>query len=210
MESKQIDLGEYVKKQTFFTAVVLSVLIGFVGGTVYTSFKLADNPSQMSGMNTPSAPAQPGENDRAAAFAAQIMQMEQFLKNNPEDAGAWARLGNLFFDSNQPGNAIKAYEKSLSLEPGKLGVLTDLGVMYRRDGQSEKAVEIFDKVIALDPEFEQARFNKGIVLIHDLKDFDGGIKAWEELVEINPLAVASSGEPVESLINRMKTIRENQ
>ena len=202
-KNTDIDLSQYVKNQTFYTMVLLALIVGFIGGTVYSSFKLTPQTSAVVANNSGSG-QQAAVTDNSAQFAAQIMQVELYLKNNPDDAAAWAKLGNLFFDSNQPANAIEAYEKSLLIEPGKLGVMTDLGVMYRRNNQPEKAVDMFDKVIAMDASFEQARFNKGIVLLHDLNDFDGGIRAWEALLEVNPMAVTSSGETLEALIKRMK------
>lgn len=208
VKNSEVDLSFYVKKHIFVTAVILSLVIGFVGGAVYSSKKLADQGSaqQIEANSTGNGPHEHA-NEQSVEFASQILKLETFLQQNPEDAEAWTQLGNLFFDSKQPANAIQAYEKSLLLAPDKPGVMTDLGVMYRRSDQPQKAIEIFDRVIALDPGFEQARFNKGIVLLHDLNDFDGGINAWEELVKINPMAATSSGETVEDLIKRMKQNR---
>ncbi|MFH2091255.1 MAG: tetratricopeptide repeat protein [Pseudomonadota bacterium] len=207
-KNDQVDLSLYVKKQTVITVMILSLAVGFAGGAVYSSFKLAGQgtASQMAGKTAGPGPQQES-NEASVEYAAQILELETFLQKNPEDAGSWTKLGNLFFDSKQHVNAIEAYEKSLLLAPGNLGVMTDLGVMYRRNDQPQKAIEMFDQVIALDPKFEQARFNKGITLLHDLNDFDGGIKAWEELVKINPMAVTSSGESVDQLIKRMRKSR---
>ena len=204
--SKNIEMidSAYVKKQTLLGAVILSLLVGFVGGTIYSSFKLAaDNPRSSQRPAAGGNMSQPAQ-DRSAEFASKILQLEQYLENHPKDADAWAQLGNLFFDSDQFVNAIEAYTKSLAIDPGKIGVVTDLGVMYRRNKQPEKAIEAFDKAISMDPSFETARFNKGIVLLHDLNDMAGGIRAWEELVELNPLAMAPNGEPVDALVQRMK------
>lgn len=200
---KSLD-SAYVKKQTLLGAVVLSLLVGFVSGTIYSSFKLAGGktgPSQgpAAVQNMPAS-----EQDRSTEFASKILQLEQYLEKHPKDADAWAQLGNHFFDSNQFVNAIEAYTNSLAIDPEKIGVVTDLGVMYRRNKQPKKAIEAFDKAISMDPSFETARFNKGIVLLHDLNDVAGGIRAWEELVEQNPLAMAPNGEPVDALVQRMK------
>ena len=200
-KNKEVISKNYVKKQTLVGAIVLSLCLGFIGGTVYSSFKLASESSavQNAGSNQAS-----GQQDNSAEFAARILQLEQYLEKNPKDADAWAQLGNSFFDSNQHANAIEAYEKSLKFKPGVIGVITDLGVMYRRNNQPEKAIESFDKAISIDPKFETARFNKGIVLLHDLNDIEGGLKTWEELVNINPMAMAPNGESVDSLVQKMK------
>jgi cytochrome c-type biogenesis protein CcmH/NrfG len=195
----------FVKKQTLVIWIVVSLFIGFVGGTIYTSFKLtADKPVEQQSIAVPNNNPAVGQPDNSVEVSAKILQVEQYLKQNPKDAEAWTQLGNLFFDSDQVKNAIDAYEKSLAIEPGKIGVITDIGVMYRRNGQPKKAVEAFDKAIAIDPSFETARFNKGIVLLHDLNDIEGGIKAWEQILEINPMAMAPNGDSVDALVQRMK------
>lgn len=205
-KNKDVIDSAYVKKQTLFGSVIVALLVGFVSGTIYSSFKLAAEtkvpPQGSAAMVKVSSGEQ--DHDHTAAFASEILKIEQYLKAHPEDAEKWAQLGNYFFDSDQFENAISAYEKSLAIDPGKIGVVTDLGVMYRRNKQPEKAIEAFDKAISIDPSFETARFNKGIVLLHDLNDVEGGIRAWEELVEQNPMAMAPNGESVDALVQRMK------
>jgi tetratricopeptide (TPR) repeat protein len=79
-----------------------------------------------------------------------------------------------------------------------------MGVMYRRNGSPQEAVLAFDKAIEADPKHEVSRMNKGIVLLHDLKDTDGAIKAWEGLLEINPVAMAPTGRSVDEMVQQMK------
>ncbi|MBU1342703.1 MAG: tetratricopeptide repeat protein [Proteobacteria bacterium] len=205
VKNKETDYKDHVKKQTLVGAVFLALVIGFIGGTVYSSFKLAPDRAVQQQTNATSNTNQAGkQQDNSVEFSAKILQLEQYLEKNPKDAEAWTQLGNVFFDSDQVKNAIEAYEKSLAIEPGKIGVITDLGVMYRRNNQPQKAIEAFDKALSIDGSFETARFNKGIVLLHDLNDVAGGIKAWEEIVEQNPMAMAPNGESVDALIQRMK------
>jgi lipoprotein NlpI len=98
--------------------------------------------------------------------------------------------------------AIYAYEKSIELKPGNADVLTDLGIMYRLDGNPLKAKETFDQAIFMDPKHENSRLNKGIVLI--MGDRDGGIQTWEELLEINQLAMANDNQSVDQLLKHYK------
>jgi len=122
---------------------------------------------------------------------------------NPTNVNAWTQLGHVYFDTNNPPKAIRAYEKSLELNPNNPDVLTDLGVMYRRNGQPDKALATFDQAIAIAPNHEQSRFNKGIVLRYDMNDVEGARKAWEELLKINPNAVAPNGIPVSEAIKSL-------
>lgn len=196
----------YIKKQTLIYAVLISLCIGFFGGTLYSSFKLApENPVQGPGKTAVQKEDPHDHPDLSMELSAKIAELEQHLKTNPDDAEAWTKLGDLFYDSDQAQNAIDAYEKSLAIEPGRVGVLTDLGTMYRRNNEPGKAIETFDKAIAIDPSFETARFNKGVVLLHDLNDLEACIREWEALVEINPMAMAPNGDSVDAVIQRMKS-----
>jgi len=210
MEQKA-DATNMVHKQTFYIAILISITFGFMIGAVYTSFKLAKDtagPMSVSGKNpntNESAQTGQAENPEAEArIGAQILKLESFLKENPDNADAWTQLGNTFFDSHRFADAIEAYEKSVALVPANPNVLTDLGVMYRRNKSPERAIAAFDRAIAVQPDFETARFNKGVVLMHDLNDLPGAIKAWEALVEVNPVAVAPNGQLVNSLIQGLK------
>jgi tetratricopeptide (TPR) repeat protein len=113
-------------------------------------------------------------------------------------------LGNLYFDSSDFKNAIRAYQRSLELNPKNADVWTDMGVMYRRDGQPTEAIKAFDKAIEINPRHEIARFNKGVVLMHDLRDFENTIRTWEELLKINPSAKAPGGQPLKELVAQLK------
>ncbi|MBA3008726.1 MAG: tetratricopeptide repeat protein [Proteobacteria bacterium] len=194
------DLG-MVNKQRFYIAIMVSLTFGFMAGALYTSFKLANDAPVV--QQNPHDQDE-GSQETSAETGARILKLEQALKENPENVDAWTQLGNLFFDTDRFEDAIGAYEKSLALKPGDPSVLTDMGVMYRRNKNPQKAIESFDLAVAADPSFETARFNKGVVLMHDMEDMAGGIKAWEDLVKVNPMAKAPNGEPVSLLVERMK------
>jgi len=204
-KNKENENTNRVQKQTLYIAVLVSITVGFMIGAAYTSFKLADQGSMTQQMPNMSQPVQSDNSQNISAeTGARILTLEEFLKKNPENADAWTELGNLFYDSSRFTDSIEAYKKSLALVPGNPSILTDLGVMYRKNEQPEKAIEVFDQAIAVDTAFEIARFNKGVVLMHDMNDLVGGIQAWEELVKVNPLAAAPNGELVSSLVEKMK------
>jgi cytochrome c-type biogenesis protein CcmH/NrfG len=194
----------YVKTQTLVFAVFLAFVAGFFGGIVLTIFKTGG--SVPSGVDANTA-AQMEENQQ---LSSQIAELEQLTRQNPQDGEAWTRLGHAYFDSNQPKKAISAYNNALRLSPNNADVWTDLGVMYRRNRQPEEAVQAFDKAIEIDPDHQIARFNKGIVLIHDLSDMEGGIGAWKELLDINPMARAPNGQTVEELIEQFSRMQKQK
>jgi cytochrome c-type biogenesis protein CcmH/NrfG len=52
--------------------------------------------------------------------------------------------------------------------------------------------------------------NKGIVLLHDMNDMDGAIKAWEELLEVNPVVMSPTGQSIDQMVQQMKKQRQQQ
>ena len=190
--------GNYVRKETFLMVTLLALAVGFFGGVVFAVFKSDSNiPGQ-------SAPMRPQPQAAASVGADRIAALQRQTEANPDNAQAWTELGNAYFDSGQFEKSIGAYQKSLELDPSNPNVWTDMGVMYRRSGRPDEAIKAFDQAIAADPKHEVSRMNKGIVLLHDLNDFDGAIRAWEGLLEINPIATAPNGVSIDQMVVQLK------
>jgi cytochrome c-type biogenesis protein CcmH/NrfG len=176
--------------------VAIAFVAGLLAGVLLTLYKTGGSPA--------ADPHQHIEQKTATDLSDQIAGLEFKTSQNPGDVAGWIQLGNLCFDANLADKAIVAYEKALALKPDNADVLTDLGVMYRKAGKFDKAIQCFDKAIAINPKHEIARFNKGIVLMHDLNDPKGAIKAWEELLAVNPLAMAPNGQSIDEMLKKMK------
>ena len=195
-----------VRKETLWTAVLLALAAGFFIGVVFTIYK-SSPPAGMPAAGP--VQQQPASGELTTEQASRLFELERQAKATPDNPETWAQIGHVYFDSGNAGKAIAAYEKSLSIKPDNPDVLTDLGVMYRRSGKPQKALESFDKAIAVNPAHQVSWFNKGIVLIHDLKDIPGGIAAWETLLKINPLAMAPNGQSVDELVTQFRAMGGN-
>jgi cytochrome c-type biogenesis protein CcmH/NrfG len=201
----------YVKSENVIWFVVASLLIGFIGGVAFGIYKSGRIPDpHQSG--TPAGMDAERQQAMEAARQAERMQAISSLKErtrqNPGDIDAWVQLGHQYFDANQVEEAINAYETALAIKPEDANVWTDLGVMYRRNGQPQKAIEAFDRAMTIDASHEISRFNKGIVLFHDLKDETGALAAWESLLAINPNATSPSGQTVKQLVDHIKSTHQ--
>ena len=183
-------VGNTVQKSTLYGVAILCIAAGFLGGVVFSIYKSGGSPVG------PQVPAQTDVGDRSRELEALTKETAQ----NPKNTTAWIELGNLYFDTNQFDKSIWAYKKALEIDPKNPNVWTDMGVMYRRSNQPQEAIKAFDEAIKVDPKHEIARFNKGIVLLHDLNDPESGIQVWEDLVNINPLAMAPNGKSVDELV----------
>jgi len=192
-----------VKKETMLLVGFACLVIGFLGGIVFSIYK---SPAGVApgGVSQQQQSAPQGQAKLTQEQIQAMLALEREVAANPENVDAWTRLGHLYFDSDQYEKAIKAYNRSLSLAPENPDVWTDLGVMYRRNGQPDKAIASFDKAISVNPQHETARFNKGIVLLYDLNDPAGAIASWEGLLQINPAATAPNGKPVQEIVAELK------
>ena len=199
-QKQKTDPGQYVRKQTFIMVSLLALAVGFFGGVVFTIFK-SDSKAPV-----PSAAVQMG----TSAGSDRIAALERETQADPGNANALTELGNAYFDSKQHEKSISAYRKSLELNPNNANVWTDMGVMYRRSNKPEEAIKAFDQAIAVDPKHEVSRMNKGIVLLHDLNDFNGAILAWEGLLEVNPIAMAPNGVSIDQMVIQLKKQQAGQ
>ena len=184
--------NDYVKKRTLYISIGVALFIGFLSGVVYSVYNAPAFQNQ--------AASDPHDHEQESSV---ITSLELETQKNPDNVQAWVHLGHAYFDSEQYVKAITAYEKALTILPGDTNVMTDLGVMYRRNGQPDKAIATFDAVLKLTPEHEQARFNKGVVLLNDFNDKDQAIAEWRKLLENNPDAKAPSGSPMGELIKQI-------
>jgi len=184
------------KSGVSYGIIAIAFVAGILAGILLTLYKTGGDP--------PVPPHSEVEHKSSADLSDQIAGLEFKTSQNPGDIAGWIQLGNLCFDSDLPEKAIAAYKEALAISPKNADVLTDMGVMYRKSGEYDKAVQSFDKAVGVDPKHEIARFNKGIVLMHDLNNPQGAIQAWEELLTVNPLAMAPNGQSIDEMLKKMK------
>ncbi len=181
--------------------LLVAVAVGFLGGVVFSAYRSAPVPGVAQNMpqNTSGAEA-PMTAQQKQTLAALV----QATQATPDNVNVWTQLGHFYFDVGLSDKAIQAYEKSLALDGSRPDVWTDLGVMYRRSGNADKAIASFDRAISLNRKHEIARFNKGVVLMHDKNDPKGALETWERLLEINPQAKTPSGDPLKTMVEQLK------
>jgi tetratricopeptide (TPR) repeat protein len=136
--------------------------------------------------------------------ASQIQTLKDIVKKDPKNLPAWVELGNLYFDSDQPKEAIEAYGHYLSAKPENPDVRTDMGIMYRKLGQFDRALEEFRKAAQGDPKHVNSRYNIGLVLLHDKQDIGGAIKAWEEYLKVD--SNSERAQRIRAQIEKMKAM----
>jgi tetratricopeptide (TPR) repeat protein len=136
-------------------------------------------------LSQPSASGIP-ENHPSPDLLNRLNELERLSLADPQNAEYQTEIGNIYYDLGRYQNAVDAYEKSLKLQPRNPGVSTDAATCYHNIGQDDKALELLDEVLRFSPNFAQALFNKGVILINGKRDVAAGIAAWEELLRTNP------------------------
>ncbi len=196
---KKNDPNNYVKKETFYTAICIALVVGFLGGIVFSVFKSSSIPSPKKQASQQTTQQGVSQDD-----AARIIALEGQLARDPKNLQVIVELGHRYFDSGQHEKAISMYTQALEFDPKNSDIWTDLGVMYRRTKQPQKALQSFDEAIKHNPKHEISRFNKGIVLLYDLQDKAAALKTWKELLEVNPMVTAPNGLPLSELVKEVE------
>jgi cytochrome c-type biogenesis protein CcmH/NrfG len=205
-----------MKKETVILMVVIALLVGFtVGATVGILYMInregkeverdaTVQKPQMAPQGAPVGVPAPGPSDRdSIEVTSKIQTLKEIVKKDLKNLAAWVELGNLYFDSDQPEEAIDAYSQYLAMKPDNADIRTDMGIMFRSLGQFDRAIEEFRKAAQSDPKHADSRYNIGIVLLHDKRDMKGAIKAWEEYLKVEP-----QGERADRVRTQMENLKK--
>ncbi|RJP20494.1 MAG: hypothetical protein C4529_09360 [Deltaproteobacteria bacterium] len=154
----------------------------------------------------PPQPAGDGEPIRLNALA-EIETYKEILRKDPGNLQALIGIGNLYFDTKQDLLAISSYQKALAADPSNANVRTDMAVCLRRTGNFDRAIEELRKAISSNPRHAQSRYNLGVILVNDKNDLEGGVKAWEGLLENVP--DYPYRDSLKAEIARMRSMKES-
>ena len=202
-----------MKKETAIFVIVIALFVGFAAGATVGILYMVNREGkeiektaivQKPQMAPSGVPALAPPARDSMELASQIQTLKEIVKKDPKNLPAWVELGNLYFDSHRPEEAIEAYRQYLAIKPDNPDVRTDMGIMYRNLGQFDRALEEFRKAAQSDPKHINSRYNIGLVLLHDKQDIKGAIKAWEEYLKVDPNS--EKAQRIRAQIDKMKTM----
>ena len=183
-----------MKKEAAILAIAIALFVGFaIGATVGILYMVNKEKKEIEKtaivqkpqMAPSGVPASGPPARDSMELTSQIQTLKEIVKKDPQNLPAWVELGNLYFDSDRPKEAIEAYRQYLAIKPDNPDVRTDMGIMHRKLAQFDKALEEFRKAAQNDPKHTNSRYNIGVVLLHDKQDIQGAIKAWEEYLKVD-------------------------
>jgi cytochrome c-type biogenesis protein CcmH/NrfG len=194
---------KHVRMEITVIIALIALVVGFFAGEIFDLSKPRRPSTEVQqsqlGQQPFQRPTLTPEQKRS-----KILELEKRVATNPDDGRAWNELGHLYLNDHQPKQGIRAFKKVLDLNPNNAHAWTDLGIMYRQDKQPVAAVAAFDKAIEIEPRSEEPRYRKAAVLMQDLNDPEKAIKAWEELLKLNPSATLGNGQSLRGMVEGLK------
>jgi len=186
-----------VPKNNVILLIIVALLVGFVIGAIAGirfSSKVTPRPVAETDGASPENPKIVSNED--------LSQLQSVLKRDPGNLKVLISLGDLYFDSNEPQKAIDMYGRALKINPANADVRTDMATMYRNLKDYDKAVKELREAASHNPKHANSRFNLGVVLLHDKKDYKGAVTAWEEFLKVEP-----AGERADTIRQRLGQLR---
>jgi cytochrome c-type biogenesis protein CcmH/NrfG len=198
-----------MKRETAILGMVIAFIIGFIAGAVVFALTRGSGTQRGASVAQKGPPPEMTQEMGQAApnpaeVAAKIQALKDIVQKDPKNLSAWAELGNIYFDANQPQESIDAYSKYLAIKPDNPDVRTDMGIMYRKLGDFDRAIKEFRTAAQNDPKHVNSLYNIGLVLLHDKQDIKGAIKAWEDYLKVDPNSERANR--VRTQMDKLKTM----
>ncbi|GFO70442.1 hypothetical protein GMLC_40210 [Geomonas limicola] len=94
-------------------------------------------------------------------------------------------LGNAYYEAGDRREAIRQYEKAVSLEPRNPMARNDLGSLYGEMGDFGQSIVHLEAAVGLDPLQPDSHFNLGMAY-RDTGRLDRAVEQFEAAVRLNP------------------------
>jgi tetratricopeptide (TPR) repeat protein len=117
---------------------------------------------------------------------AELRAYRDILAQDPRNAQAAVKAGNLLYDAQRYIEAIPFYQQAFALLPSDINVSTDLGTALWYAGRPDDALAQYTRSLALDRTHAQTLFNLGIVRADGKGDYAGAIAVWDTLLGAHP------------------------
>ena len=121
-------------------------------------------------------------------FPALVLQVEEHLTANPDDARGWTLLAPAYRRLERYGDAANAFAQIIRIAGATPEVLTEYGEALLLANQGLVSVEArkaFDEALKLDPKFAKARFYSALAQRQEGKT-DAALAIWRDMLSGAP------------------------
>jgi tetratricopeptide (TPR) repeat protein len=105
--------------------------------------------------------------------------------NNVDAAQTMLTQGNLLFFAGRYEEAIKSYDRAISLKPDYYEAWNNRGNSLNELGRYEESITSYDRALEVKPDFYEAWSNRGVSLFN-LGRYEEAIVSYDRAVEIKP------------------------
>jgi cytochrome c-type biogenesis protein CcmH/NrfG len=112
--------------------------------------------------------------------------LKRAVEQAPQNAVLATNLANKYYDAGRYEDAIRYYQKALTLDPRNISVLTDLGTAHFYAGRPDEAIGFYNRSLEIDSRHVQSLHNLVIVNLQGKKDTAAARIALERLKSIDP------------------------
>jgi cytochrome c-type biogenesis protein CcmH/NrfG len=173
-----------------YTLAVVCLLVGIAFGWFMRGSQSAASAPVESASTVRAATgamsAQPTPEQMRDMADKQVEPLLAELKTSPDNPALLARIGNIYYDTQQFPRAVDYYQRALKAAPDDTSVRTDMATAYWYMGDADTAIAEFKKALSYDPHKANTLFNLGIVLWQGKMDVQGALAAWQKLLDTNP------------------------
>ena len=122
-------------------------------------------------------------NNRQFSYASK--KAETLTKHYPMSFVLWNLLGVSFYETKKFNDAIKSYQKAVSINPKFVHAYNNLGITLGVQGKLNKAIDTCKKAVLIEPNNALSYNNLGY-LYTKLNKFDDAIAAYKKALLIQP------------------------
>lgn len=112
--------------------------------------------------------------------------LEAAVAQRPADANAHLQLARFLMGRREYAGSLKEFDRTTQLDPANAEALAYGGWIVRLAGLTDQGLARVDKAVAANPEYPDAHFFRGIILLRDKSDPEGAIPEFQRYLVAVP------------------------
>ena len=126
------------------------------------------------------------------------------LKKDPNNSQLLNQIGTLYKATHQFKDAAGYFQKAIEADPKNVAARTDLASCLFYEGDADGAIQQLQQSLTYDPKDVNSLFNLGMIRLQAKNDPSGAVKAWQQLLKLNPTLTADKKAAVQKLITQAR------
>lgn len=139
------------------------------------------------GARLPGQTATGRQSERSSSSAAATKRaLEAAVAQHPSDANAHLQLARYLMGQRKVVDALEEFDRTAQLDPTNAEALAYGGWIVRLAGLADEGLARLDKAIAANPDYPDARFFRGLILLRDKADPAAAIPEFQRYLVAAP------------------------